>query len=473
MKEAQKAEKNEKKLTVNDLKCRRPIPFGDVRKYYLGANIGTIVLLALCFHISVVAIALRTDSCVQLPNAIIAILLLCAVLNMIGHYSRTIAGYALSVVCCLVIISVMQFYNGGVSLASELPEYGDVFKDGAKSTELWILLTKVLAAVHLLLSIVFINSVLTVKEEPPLKGMNVNIQKFKDWLGKKSTELPAGQRAVDYWFVSLALIAWMLMASADTTYTGKYDFWAMGLVIAGCIAVLIKKAVTGGGLITAGFLVQCTMYQWRFGISIPVAASYLGLWISVLYFTWVLLQDRRRFTEQGRQWSLCGSDSFDIRIVFADNVTAEPGWMKKANKLMFVGATALLVLMFPVHEVLSTFTGSYMVYQKDNLPLYFVLPMLVFICVLSRSLKGYIGATIYCFWLVDALRNASPYADNVLFRFDSLEQHGAAGPLMTSRMNTLVNVTIAVAALMTLLCAVVTIIQARRAYHGNKEAVMD
>lgn len=470
MRQAEK--KAKKQLTVNDLKCRRPIPLGDVRKYYLGANIGTIVLLALCFHVSVVAIALRTDSCVQIPNAIIAAILFCAVLNIIGHYSRTIAGYALSVVCCLLIVLVMQFYNGGVSLRTELPEYGDVFKDGAKSTDFWILLTKVLAAVHMLLSIVFINSALTVKEAPPLKGMNVSIQKFKDWLNKKSKEHPAGQRALDYWFVSFALIAWMLMASADTSYTGKYDFWAMGLIIIGCIAVLIKKTVTGAGLITAGFLVQCTMYQWRFGVSVPVIASYLGLWVSVLYFLRAVLRERSR-SDETRQWRFLDSDSLDIRLDLSGKGTADTVWMKRMNEVLFIGSVALPVLMFPIHEVLATFSGSYMVYQKDNLPLFFVLPILVFICIGSRSLKGYIGATVYCFWLIDAIRNSSPYADNAVFRFDSLEQHGAAGTAATSRMNALVNVALVVVILMTLLCAAVSIILARRAYHGNKEAIVD
>ena len=411
MKKDQKTVKTKEPITKETLLRRNPVPFGDVRKYYYVACVGTVVLLALCFHISVAAITLRTDTCVQIPNGIIAVLLICAVLAIIGHQTRTLAGYGLSAVCCLILILVMQLYNGGLALTSDLPEYGEVFRDGAKSTDFWILLAKVIAIVHLLLSVVFINSTLTVKEEPPLKGMNIKIQKIKDWLDKHNNSLPAGRRASDYWFYAVSMILYMVFVAYDPSM-GKYDYYSLVLFIAAGILIACRQTLPGSMLMASSALIRCSLYQWRFGLIIPVVAAYAGTWVAMLYLFIEALNARKSEKQQN-----------------------SARWRNGLNITCCWVAVAVFVAIVPIHEFLSAFSGSYMVYQKDNLPWIFFLPGLAFAFFLSDKWYGAVAAGVIDWWLWVSLMRASPYANNRLFRFDSIEEHGSIGYDVTERLS--------------------------------------
>ncbi len=444
MKKERKPAAKKEPLTKEALFKRNPLPFGDVRKYYLAGKVGTVVLLALCFHISVAAIALRTDSCVQIPNGIIVVLLLCAILNIIGHYSRTIAGYALSVVVCLILVLVMQLYNGGLMLRNDLPEYGEVFRDGAKSTDFWILLAKVLAVVHMLLSVVFINSTLTVKEEPELKGMNIQIKKFLDWLDKNNNSLPPGRRASDYWFVAAELMSAMFFWAADPSMT-NYDFWALGLLAAGGILVALKRPFTGSFLLVCSALIRCTMYQYRFGFMLAVVSAYIGLYIALLYFAIESTGKRKEELKDNGQGI--------VNTV--------------VNAYMWI-AVAVFVCIVPVHEFLAVFSGSTMLMQKDSLPLLFFLPIIVILSVRSAKWYSCIYAACGYLWLWHTINRSNPYADQGLLHFDSLEQHGVIMKDTTGRLMVLVkgiSVTTILAAGLGVVIAVL-LITMRRERHG-------
>lgn len=449
MKKERKSAAKREPLTKEALFKRNPVPFGDVRKYYLAGKVGTVVLLALCFHISVAAIALRTDTCVQIPNGIIAVLLLCAILNIIGHYSRTIAGYALSVVVCLILVLVMQLYNGGLMLQSGLPEYGEVFRDGAKSTDFWILLAKVLAVVHMLLSVVFINSTLTVKEEPELKGMNIKIKKFQDWLDKNNNSLPPGRRASDYWFIVAQLLCAMVFWAADPNMT-KYDYYSLGALIAGCVFVACKRTLTGSFLLAVAALIRCTLYQYRLGISFPVVAAYLGLWIALLYLLIesLISAKKAKTEERPKEISISGEVILWISVAF-------------------------VIACVPVHEFLSVFTGSTMPFQKDNLPLIFFLPILILLAIQSNRWHSYCYAAAFFLWLWYSLNRATPYKDKGLFYFESLEEHGSVGPDTTEIMMILVkSISVcAIAAAILCSCIAVLILVIGRYRLGKKEKV--
>lgn len=408
MKKDQKTVKTKEPITKETLLRRNPVPFGDVRKYYYVACVGTVVLLALCFHISVAAIALRTDTCVQIPNGIIAVLLICAVLAIIGHQTRTLAGYGLSAVCCLILILVMQLYNGGLALTSDLPEYGEVFRDGAKSTDFWILLAKVIAIVHLLLSVVFINSTLTVKEEPPLKGMNIKIQKIKDWIDKHNNSLPAGRRASDYWIYAVSMILYMVFVAYDPSM-GKYDYYSLILFVAAGVLIACKQTLPGAMLMASSALIRCTLYQWRNGLMMPVVAAYAGLWLSMLYYLIETVNARKNASRRA-----CKQSVYIVNDVFC--------W----------GAIVLLILAVPIHEFLNVFSGSYMFYQKDNMPLFLFIPGMLFLALFSKEIYGYIFGAVLCVWGWSSLENATPLRNGALFYFDSMEEHGAVGEWTTT-----------------------------------------
>lgn len=449
MKKERKSAAKREPLTKEALFKHNPIPFGDVRKYYLAGKVGTVVLLALCFHISVAAIALRTDTCVQIPNGIIAVLLLCAILNIIGHYSRTIVGYALSVVVCLILVLVMQLYNGGLMLQSDLPEYGEVFRDGAKSTDFWILLAKVLAVVHMLLSVVFINSTLTVKEEPELKGMNIKIKKFQDWLDKNNNSLPPGRRASDYWFIVAQLLCSMVFWAADPNMT-KYDYYSLGALIAGCVFVACKRTLTGSFLLAVSALIRCTLYQYRLGICFPVIGAYLGFWIALLYFT----------MESSRNAKMTECEK-------------APKWFGiSANVFVWI-AVAFAVACIPVHEFMGVFAGSRMPFQKDNLPLIFFLPILILLAIRSKRWYAYCYSGASFVWLWFSLNRATPYKDRGFFYFESIEEHGSVGADTTDRMMSLVKGISEAAIVAAILCCcfAVLIFITRRLYLGKEKQI--
>ena len=402
-KEAKNAKQKEP-LTMTVLLRRNPIPFGDVRKYYYAACIGTVILLTLCFHISVVAVALRTDTCEQLSNVFIVFLLLFCITTIVGHQMRSFLGYGISAVSSLIVLLLLQFYHGtGVMIISDLPEYGEVFRDGAKSTDFWILLAKVFAVIHLLLTIVFINSTLKVKEEPALKGMNIQIQKIKDWLDKNNNSLPPGRRASDYCFFAVSMILYMSFIAYDPSM-GKYDYYSLALFVAAGILIACKQTLLGAMMLASSAMIRCTMYQWRNGLIIPVAAAYSGLWIALLYLLLEAVNVRKKAkTHESPRWSLVTEKVFC--------------WI----------AIVIFVANVPIHEFLSVYSGRYMVYQKDNLPLIFFLPCLIFLICYSKNLYGYLYGTFCGWWLWHSLMRATPFRNGAFFYFDSVEEHGTVG----------------------------------------------
>ena len=452
MKKETKPARKREPLTVKALFKRNPVPFGDVRKYYYAACIGTVVLLALCFHVSVAAIALRTDTCVQIPNGIIAVLLICAILSIVGQQTLTIAGYALSAVCCLALVLVLQLYNGGLMLQSDLPEYGEVFRDGAKSTDFWILLAKVFAVVHMLLSIVFINSTLTVKEEPPLKGMNIRIQQFKDWLDRNNNSMTPGRRATDYWFVAISLVLWMIPVAYEPLMATD-DYILLALRVAGCVLVFLKWGAAGGMLVGLSSLISCTQYQFRFGIHRPTVAAYLGLWLAILYIFWEIYLERKR-------------------------TVAEESVRKRPERLALLWITALLlVAVTPVHEFLGSYSGGSLNYQKDNLPFLFFMPVLTFAGIYSSKWYGYLYGSVCLFWMRHVMVNAAP-GDSRLLVFDNVSEHGAIGARTTSRLMSFVTgigYALAVLSAVLLISAILLSVFGLKSYrkgglrHGNKE----
>ena len=416
-----KSGENAKKMEVfrfTELRKVRPVPFGDVRKYYLAAKVGVVVLLALIVHISVAAWALRTDTCDQLSNALIVAMILSSLAVIVGHYMRSLLGYGISAVGCLLLILLLQFGNGGapVALVSDLPEYGEVFRDGAKSTDFWILLAKVIAVVHLLLTVLFIRSTLTVTEEPPLKGMNVQIARFKAWLDKNNNSLPPGRRASDYWFVAVSLVLWMTFVAYDPSM-GKYDYWSMGLLLVGCILVACKQTFMGSMLMSSSALIRCTMFQWRFGICIPVVAAYLGMWVALLYFVLESERENKKSIEK-----------------------SNPKWIKVLNQVLMWSAVGILIWNNPLHGFLSTFSGPHLINEKDVLPLLFFIPLLIFFATRSKRLQGVLFSIVGLSWLWQSYCRSTPRANNKLFQLLCTECHGTIGVNTTDKLNTVTDV---------------------------------
>lgn len=461
MKEKQKQRRSSEPLSREMLLRRNPVPFGDVRKYYYAGMIGTIVLLAVCFLVCVSAIVLRTDTCVQIPNGIVVVLLLCAVFSIFGHYSRTIAGYVLSAAMCLVIVLVLQYYNGGIALKSNLPDYGEVVKDGVKGLDFWILLAKALAVVHMLLSVVFINSTLKVKEEPPVKGMNIKIKKFCEWFKRADKVNELGWRPSQFWMACVCLILWMLVAQTNPFETGKYDYIAMVLVLLGAVLVFTGKAYVGSLFLLEGFLTCCSMYQLRFGWSIPTVGAYAGAWLALLF---LLLESYRRRNATGEsEWSIRLGSWLAVRIP----VNAEKGENSKyaltLRKICVSGAVFIAMLILPIHEFLSGFSGSYMNQAKDNLPLYFFLPLAIFACAWRGNALGYFCAAIVSVGLFDAINEVSTGFSG-LFLFNSVEQHGFVGEQLTDRLNEYVFAVEGLILLYIMVCLIATVMIARRRY---------
>ena len=467
MKEKQKQKQSSEPLSREMLLRRNPVPFGDVRKYYYAGMIGTVVLLAVCFYVCFAAIVLRTDSCVQIPNGIVVILLLCAALSIAGHYSRTIAGYALSAVVCLVIVLVLQLYNGGIMLKSNLPDYGEVVRDGVKGLDFWILLAKAMAVVHMLLSVVFINSTLKVKEEPPVKGMNIKIKKFCEWFVRMDKENDLGWKPSQFWMACAGLILWMLVAQANPFETGKYDYIAMGFVLLGAVLVFVGKAFVGSLCLLQGFLTCCTMYQLRFGWSVPTVGAYVGAWFALLFL--LLEAYRRKNATGGDEWSLRLGSRFAIRIP----VNTDNGEISKRasalRKICVSGAVVIVLLMLPIHEFLSGFSGSYMNQAKDNLPLYFFLPLAILICAWGGTALGYFCSGVIAVFLYDSIRDVSVRVAE-LFQFDSSEQHGFIGEALTGRMNGYVFFVICMIIVYFIVCMITAVTYARRSYGRAEES---
>lgn len=452
MKEPKNMKRGGETISLAALTKVRPVPFGDVRKYYLAAKVGTVVLLALCFHVSVAAIALRTDSCEQLSTALIVMILLSAIAVIVGHYMRSLLGYGISAAAAFLLILLLQFGNGGapVSLVSDLPEYGEVFRDGAKSTEFWILLAKVIAVVHLLLTVLFIRSTLTVTEEPPLKGMNVTIQKVRDWIKNKKNSYEKGRSPIDYWIFAISVFLWMLFISFNPDLT-MYDFYSMGLLLAAGILLIFKQTLLELFCLVVSALIRCSLYQLRFGFIRPTIASYTGLWLALFFLILEGLELRRANDAKSGEWS------------------------ERISTVLSVIAVAFFVLLTPVHEFLSVFSGSYMIYQKDNLPLIFFIPIVIFLMMSTGKWYSYFISGALYWWLWNSLSRASPYADLQLFRFDSMPEHGTIGADTTRRMMNLVKFIsgAAIALIVISVGAGILLIILRRLSHENKKTMVD
>lgn len=461
MKEPKNTKRGGETISLAALTKVRPVPFGDVRKYYLAAKVGTVVLLALCFHVSVAAIALRTDSCEQLSTALIVMILLSAIAVIVGHYMRSLLGYGISAAAAFLLILLLQFGNGGapVSLVSDLPEYGEVFRDGAKSTEFWILLAKVIAVVHLLLTVLFIRSTLTVTEEPPLKGMNVQIKRFTDWLDKNNNSLPPGRRASDYWFVAISMILYMLFVVYDTTM-GQYDYYSLICFAVGALMIALRQTAPGAAFLVASALIRCSMYQFRFGMIQPVISSYLGLWVAFLYLIIEVSREHNTTPEK-----------------------MEPDWITKACNVLGWISVSLVVACVSVHEFLNAYSGDYMGYQKDSLPLIIGIPLLSFLALYTHKWYGFLFGGVCYWWLWDTLNNATPLYGGDLFHFDSVEQHGTIAAKTTDRMMSFVKCLSIMSLVLIGICVVVAVIFGftvlksllkRRAEHGTeKEQSLD
>lgn len=467
MKEKKKQESREP-VSREMLLRRNPVPFGDVRKYYYAGKIGTIVLLAVCFYISFAAIVLRTDSCVQIPNGIVVILWLCALLNIVGHYSRRLAGYGLSVIMCLIIVLVLQLYNGGIMLKSNLPDYGEVVREGIKGTDFWILLAKALAVVHMLLSIVFINSTMKVKEEPPVKGMNIKLQKFREWFAKKDAVTSWGWRPTEFWMACACVILWMLVVQDNPFETNKYDYIAMFFVLFGTALVFVGKAYVGALCLTEGFLTCCSMYQLRFGWSIPTVGAYAGAWVSLFFLG--IEAYRRKTDVKENEWHFRLGSRFLVRIpAFSEREVGEKK-ISVLRTICIIITASISILMFPVHEFLSGFSGSYMNQQKDNLPLFFFLPLVMLVCAWGGTALGYLSTGVAAVLLYDAICEVSSKGTK-LFLFNSMEQHGSISEALTNRMNGYVPYIECLILLCFVLCMITAVCFSRREYGRTQEKV--
>lgn len=460
MKEKKKQESREP-VSQEMLLRRNPVPFGDVRKYYYVGIIGTTVLLAVCFYICFAAIVLRTDSCVQIPNGVIVVLLLCALLSIAGHYSRTLAGYGLSAVTCLVIVLVLQFYNGGIMLKSNLPDYGEVVREGIKGIDFWILLVKAMAVVHMLLSVVFINSTMKVKEEPPVKGMNIKIQKLREWFAKKDTVTSLGWRPTEFWIACICLILWMLVAQANPFITNKYDHIAMLSILLGSVLVFIGKAYFGALCFMEGFLTCGAMYQLRFGWSVPTAGAYIGVWLAFIFI--VLEAFKRRKAAKNKTWDIRIGTHFGIQISVEPQEEVDNKWDLGLRKISEFCAVVVVFSMLPIHEFLSSFSGSYMNQAKDNLPYYFFLPLVMLVCAWGGTAMGYFCSAVISILLYDSLQEVSTKFTE-MFRFDSIEQHGKIGEVLTERMNRYVFWIECLILFYFVVCVITAVMIARRRY---------
>ena len=118
-----------------------------------------------------------------------------------------------------------------------------------------------------------------------------------------------------------------------------------------------------------------------------------------------------------------------------------------------------------------------MVYQKDNLPLIFFLPMMVFLALMTRRWWGYLFATAGFVWLWDSIKHATPLYGGRFFSFPSLEEHGQIGERTTARMMDVANglsVALIVVAVVCVCISVVMMLFVRRKdKHGTEEPAMD
>lgn len=471
-KESKKEKQKELSLSRTEILLRRPEPFGDVRKYYRLVKGSSILMIVMLYYISLVSVVLRTETEKQLPIWLLIALNLVAVVALVGHYHRSLAGYAVCAIGSVIILILLSVGDGGnpVMLVSTSPEYGEAVRDGLKGTDFWILLAKAVCVVHALLSVLFIRSTLTVKEEPPLKGMNVKIQEFREWFSRKNKRTSLGWSPLEFWTTCVCVVLWMLVAQANPFVTSKYDLIALLCILIGALFVWIGRAYIGSLCLTGGFLTCCSMYQLRFQLDVPTVSAYLGAWLSLLFLVVEVYLRRIAIKEYDK-----GTNTgflFGTRSVLGMDKKPKLTTHCFLIDLVLLGAGMNIVIMFPVHEMLSAYSGTYMNQQKDDLPLLFFLPLIVFVCAWSRSGLGFFSSGMMALWLLRTLRNASPYADG-LFRFDSLEQHGSICESLTDRMNGYAVFVESVLLLYIVVSVIISVVFVRRRYGRTEAEVVD
>ena len=132
------------------------------------------------------------------------------------------------------------------------------------------------------------------------------------------------------------------------------------------------------------------------------------------------------------------------------------------------GAMAVIICMLPIHEFLSAYSGSYMNQQKDNLPLFFFLPLVILVCAWGGKALGYLSSGLVAVWLLYTLRTSSPYVKG-LFLFDSKEQHGAICDALTVRMNRYTILVEGVIIAYFIVCMISAVVFARRKYERTED----
>ncbi|MBO4399574.1 MAG: hypothetical protein J5795_05525 [Lachnospiraceae bacterium] len=469
MKDKQREEKQKKPLTFDDIKARRHVPFGDVKKYYYLVLATAPLLLAMIYYVAFVSVALRTESAKHVPLWLLIVLALAAVAAMAGHYHRSVLGYGICAAGSLLVVLLLSVGNGGspVALDSTSPDYGTVVQDGIKSADFWILLAKVIAVVQFALSLVFIKSVLSVNEEPELKGMNIKIDRFRKWFAEKDKPSSIGWRPTEFFMTCVCIILWMLVAQASPFLTDKYDIFALVMVLLGAVLVFIGKVHTGAICLMACFLTCCSMYQLRFSMDVPTAAAYGGAWLSLVILT--IEAYRRRTAKQGGEWSLRFGSLFKVRVDGVDSANEMPAEKHSLLRALPVfGAMAVIICMLPIHEFLSAYSGSYMNQQKDNLSLFFFLPLVILVCAWGGKALGYLSSGLVAVWLLYTLRTSSPYVKG-LFLFDSKEQHGAVCDALTVRMNRYTILVEGVIIAYFIVCMISAVVFARRKYERTED----
>lgn len=383
MKKQTKKETPKFVLSKENLLRRNPIPFGDVRKYYLAMKIGTVVLFALLFYMSFAAVLTRTEYKVQISNVVIGCLLLLSLASVIGLYSRTILGYGITVVASVIIFVLLQYSNGtGIAFDAESLFYGEKFIKGIQSMAFWIILSKVLSVLQMALAIVFIRSTIKVTEEPPVTGMNVKIQKFSEWLSKHNDSLKDGRRPLDYVFIVASVLLYIGYFVGDSTMM-TYDYCSLAFFIVGIVLVVLRQVLPGAFFFCCSALLRCNLYQYRFGYILPVIAAYLGMWLAVLYMAFASAKKRR-----------------------AIRINNERKWIYYSCELLMWESVAIGVLCFSIHQVIEGYVREsiFLMDQKDNLPFFFFVPIVAFLMLRGGEWYGYFCASASYLFLWYTLR---------------------------------------------------------------------
>ena len=372
MKKQTKKEEPKLVLTKEVILRRNPMPFGDVRKYYLAAKVGTVVLLALLVYISYAAVLARTEFINQISNPAIVLLLLFSVAAIIGLYSRTICGYAIMAVSSLILLLILQYMNGtGVIYDAKSLSYGEYFTKGIQSMAFWVILAKVLSVLQFALAMVFICSTIKVTEEPPAVGMNEKIQKFREWLSKHNDSIKDGRRPLDYLYIGVSALLYILYFVGDGSMVTE-DYFALTSFVIGVVLIVFRLTLLGAVFGCYSALIRCILYQFRFGWILSVIAAYLGLWVAILYMAFASAKKKR---------------NTDMELVGRSAVLQD----------ILMWLTVIIgIFSFSIHQVCGDFVHEffYLSEVKDYLPVIFFVPIIAFLLIRSRQWYGYLCASV-------------------------------------------------------------------------------